>query len=109
MDETRVSLREFVEKADYLMDLLKGVLAVARPLTTPETLTYLHNCVSDRWHNCGPLAFLNDIDVQLCDTWLAGGWYPQLGDWHVRTCSVTAYPATSVVGVMRDLDAADVD
>jgi type IV secretory pathway VirB4 component len=109
MDETQVSLREFVEQADYLMDLLKGVLAVGRPLTTPETLTYLHNCVSDRWHSVGPLACLNDIDVQLCDTSFAGGWYPQLGAWHVRTCSVTAYPATSIVGVMRDLDAADVD
>jgi type IV secretory pathway VirB4 component len=107
--DTEVSLREFVEQADYLMDLLKGLLAVCRPLTTAETLTYLHNCVSDRWHDVARLALLTDIDVQLCDTPFVGGWYPQLGPWHVRTCSVMAYPATSIVGVMRALDAADVD
>ena len=24
---------------------------------------------------------------------LVGGWYPQLGDWHLRTCSIMGYPA----------------
>src|SRR5712691_11048890 len=106
---TTVSLQEFVTQADHFMDLLKGMLAVCHPLTTEETLTYLHNCVSDRWHRVGPLAVLTDIDDQLCDTPLMGGWYPQLGDWHVRTCSVMAYPAQSSVGVVRALDAADVE
>src|SRR2546427_328850 len=32
----------FQEESDTVMDLLKGVLAECRPLTTPETLTYLH-------------------------------------------------------------------
>ncbi len=108
-DEQAASLREFVSQADYLMDLLKGMLAVCRPLTTEQTLTYLHTCVSDRWHPVARLAVLSDIDVQLCDTPLVGGWYPQLGDWHVRTCSVMAYPAQSSVGVVRALDAAAVD
>jgi len=89
-DEQQVSLQDFVTQADYLMDLLKGMLAVCRPLTTAETLTYLHNCVSERWHAVAPLAVLADIDVQLCDTPWLGGWYPQLGAWHVRTCSVLA-------------------
>jgi type IV secretion system protein VirB4 len=109
VEDTHVSLREFVTQADYLMDLLKGMLAVCRPLTTEETLTYLHNCVSDRWHDVARLAVLTDIDVQLCDTPLVGGWYPQLGQWHVRTCSVMAYPACSSVGIVRALDAADVE
>src|SRR5919109_1177728 len=107
-DQT-ASLKEFVEQADYLMDLLKGMLAVCRPLTTPETLTYLHNCVSDRWHDVDHLAVLVDIDVQLCDTPFVGGWYPQLGSWHIRTCSVLAYPAKSMVGIVKALDAADVE
>src|SRR5712691_8957575 len=108
-EDQQVSLQDFVTQADYLMDLLKGMLAVCRPLTTAETLTYLHNCVSDRWHDVAPLAVLTDIDTQLCDTPWLGGWYPQLGAWHVRTCSVLAYPAMSSVGVVRALDAADVE
>src|SRR5712692_11583621 len=90
-----VSLHTFLTQSDYYLDLLHGLLAVGRPLSTAEALTYLHNCVSDRWHEVGDLATLADIDVQLCDTPWVGGWYPQLGAWHVRTCSVLAYPAKS--------------
>ena len=107
--EQRLSLLEFVREADYFMDLLKGMLASCRPLTIDETTTYLHNCVSDRWYPLGPMAFYQDLDAQLCDTPFAGGWYPQLGDWHVRTCSIMGYPATSVVGIVRQLDAANLD
>src|SRR3989442_9042577 len=83
----------FLAQADAVMDLLKGVLAESRPLTTPETLTYLHTTVSDRWHRIGLLASLMDIDHQLCDTALdPAGWYPQLGRWHLRVCSVNGYP-----------------
>jgi type IV secretion system protein VirB4 len=80
------------------MTLLKGMLATCRPLTTAETLTYLHACVSDRWHGVGHLASLNDIDTQLCDTDLIGGWKPQLGDWHLRTCLLLS--AQSTVGFL---------
>src|SRR5207245_2606032 len=61
------------------------------------------------WHDVASLAVLTDIDAQLCDTPWVGGWYPQLGDWHVRTCSVIAYPAQSTVGIVRALEAADVE
>src|SRR6516165_9115332 len=101
---------DFVEQADFMMDLLKGVLAYCQPLTTPETLTYLHTTVSDRWHKIGMLASLMDIDHQLCDTALnPAGWYPQLGHWHLRTCSINGYPRQSVVGIMRDLEALPID
>jgi hypothetical protein len=88
--------------------LMKGMLATCRPLTTPQTLTYLHSTVSPRWYELQELASLADIDVQLCDTPFWGGWYPflgtdptrpDLGGWHVRTCSVSGYAASSIVGV----------
>ncbi|HSX79660.1 MAG TPA: hypothetical protein VLQ80_13950, partial [Candidatus Saccharimonadia bacterium] len=113
-----VSLHAFLTQSDYYLDLLKGLLAVGRPLTTSEALTYLHNCVSDRWHEVADLATFADIDAQLCDTPWWGGWYPflgtdptrpDLGGWHIRTCSVLAYPAKSTVGIVRALDAANVE
>jgi type IV secretory pathway VirB4 component len=104
------ALRTFVDESDHVMDLLKGVLAECRPLTTPETLTYLHTCVSDRWHRLALPASLMDIDHQLCDTALdPAGWYPQLGRWHLRVCSVSGYPQQSIVGMMRDLEALPLD
>ncbi len=103
-------VQDFLEQADSTMDLLKGVLAEGCPMTTPETLTYLHSTVSDRWHKIGLLANLMDIDHQLCDTALdPAGWYPQLGRWHIRVCSVNGYPRQSVVGIMRDLEALPID
>ena len=107
--EQQVSVLEFLRESDYFMDLLGGMLAACRPLTIDETTTYLHNCVSDRWYPLGPMAFYQDLDAQLCDTPLTGGWYPQLGDWHLRTCSIRGYPAKSVVGIVRHLDAANLD
>ena len=114
--DQRISLLEFVREADAFMDLLKGMLAAGRPLTIDETTTYLHNCVSNRWYTLGPLAFYQDLDAQLCDTPFVGGWYPYLGvdptapdTWHLRTCSIMGYPATSVVGTLRHLDAANLD
>ena len=107
--EHQVSVLEFLRESDYFMDLLGGMLAACRPLTIDETTTYLHNCVSDRWYPLGPMAFYQDLDAQLCDTPLTGGWYPQLGDWHLRTCSIRGYPAQSVVGIVRHLDAANLD
>jgi type IV secretion system protein TrbE len=99
----------FVREADYLMELLRHALAICRPLTAAETVTYLHTCVSDRWHAIAPLLHYDHLGSQLCDTAFAGGWYPQLGTRHLRTCSIMAYPANSSVGVVRALDAADVD
>src|SRR5262249_58239746 len=95
-------VRDFLEQADSMMDLLKGVLAECRPTTTPETLTYLHACVSDRWYKIALLASLIDIDHQLCDTALdPAGWYPQLGRWHIRVCSFNVYPPQPVLHTIR--------
>src|SRR5215813_11703824 len=108
--QQETAVRTFMEQADQVMDLLKGVLAESRPLSTPETLTYLHTTVSDRWHRIALLASLMDIDHQLCDTALdPAGWYPQLGRWHLRVCSVNGYPRQSIVGILRALEALPLD
>ena len=104
-DDLRATIRTFVRSADFLVDLLKGVLAIGTPLTSAETATYLHNCVSDRWYKLGDLDDWNHLDHQLCDTPLdPAGWYPKLGNWHLRTMSVQGYPAESTVGIMRQLN-----
>ena len=104
------TVRTFLDEADAFMALLRGVLATCRAMSTPETLTYLHTTVSDRWHPIALPASLMDIDHQLCDTALdPAGWYPQLGRWHLRVCSVSGYPRQSLVGILRDLEALPLD
>jgi type IV secretion system protein VirB4 len=106
---TEEALRQFVRESDALMGLLRGVLATVRPATTPELLTYLHTTVSERWHAIQRLANALDIDTQLCDTPYWGGWAPQLGSRHLRTCSIIGYPAQSTAWIMRDLETRDLD
>lgn len=106
---------EFVSQADYLVYLLRGMLAVGRPLTTDEILTYLHNCVSDRWHPVRLPALPIDIDIMLCDRPWHGGWYPSFGTaplipgapddrTHIRICSIQSYPPQSVANAMQAID-----
>jgi type IV secretory pathway VirB4 component len=105
-DPLVASVATFCDEADQLMDLLRGVLAECAALSTEETLTYLHQCVSDRWRPIRLPGSVTDIDQYLCDTALdPSGWYPQLGRWHLRTCSLKAYPRESIVGMMRALEA----
>lgn len=100
----QASLRAFLTQADYLVYLLRGMLALARPLTTDETLTYLHNCVSDRWHAVRFPELPVDVDVMVCDTPFTGGWYPCLGRYHLRICSIQSYPPTSVAAALQAID-----
>ena len=77
--DQRVSLLEFVREADAFMDLLKGMLAVCRPLTIDETMTYLHNCVSESLVYARADGLYHDLDAQLCDTPFVGGLVQYLG------------------------------
>lgn len=107
--QQEVTVETFVRQADYLMELLHGVLATCRPLTSAEMLTYLHTTVSDRWHAVKRPACVLDLDSKLCTSNYVGGWYPRLGQWHLRTCSVVTFPEESTVGIMQALEAKDLD
>jgi type IV secretory pathway VirB4 component len=111
------TLEEFVTQADYLLYLLRGMLAMGRPLTTNELLTYLHSTVSAKRHPVYCPAFPVDLDVMLCDSNFLGGWEPQLGihldqppdlvvpgRQHLRVCSVTSFPPQSMAGVLKALN-----
>jgi type IV secretion system protein TrbE len=108
-------LGEFINQADYLVYLLRGMLAVARALSSNETATYIHNCTSDRWHPVRLPELPVDIDVMLCDRPWRGGWYPYFGTaplvpgapddrTHVRVCSIHSYPPESLANAMQAID-----
>ena len=108
--DQRVSLIEFVRQADSFMDLLKGMLAACRPLTIDETTTYLHNCVSDRWYASGrwPSIRTSIASSVIPRFWGAG--IPSSGELaYAYLFASWAIPAKSTVGIVRHLDAANVD
>jgi type IV secretory pathway VirB4 component len=109
-DPAALSVLDFLTQSDVFMGLLQGILAECTPLTTLETLAYLHTCVSSRWRTWKLPGSLLDIDFLLCDSPLdPSGWWPELGKWHLRTCSLKAYPRESIIGMMRTLEGLDLD
>lgn len=113
--EEENALKTFLTQTDYLMQLLRGLLATCEACLTDQMLTYLHTQVSNRWHPVRWSGNALDIDTQLCDTPYFGGWYPSLGhpdlpdSWHLRTCSFYSYPPTSHVGMVKHLEGLDLD
>jgi type IV secretion system protein TrbE len=110
-------LTEFITQADYLMYLLRGMLAMGRPLTSDEMFTYLYSCVNPKPHPVRCPFLPVDADVMLCTANFLGGWEPQFGvhldqpphlvipgRFHLRICSITGYPPHSLAGLLKALD-----
>ena len=63
------------------------------PLTDDETLTYLHDCISNKRHPVAVPEVPAYLDAVLADTPLTGGLAPMLGDAHLRVLTVLGFPA----------------
>ena len=100
----RNALRLFVAETDRAYDLLGQMLPEIRALDDAETLTFLHDCVSDRRHPVGVPTTPVYLDALLPDAPLAGGIEPRLGDLHLRTLTVRGLPQLSRPGLLDALN-----
>jgi type IV secretion system protein VirB4 len=95
----------FVETVRSLMAILEGFMPLVREMGDQETLTYLHDCISE---NTGVVAAVPQIpfglDALLRDTPLTGGFEPMLGRLHMRTIGVNAFPDRSSAGLLDALN-----
>lgn len=73
-------------------------------MTTDNTLTYLHSCVSNRNHPVTGLDWGVPIDDMLTDCDLIPGMAPRLGDHHLRVVSVLKYPGYTYPTILNSLD-----
>lgn len=101
----RGSLGQFVAECDRACDLFSGFMPSIRALTSAETLTYLHGCVSTRRHAVAVPEVPFYLDAVLADEPLVGGLEPRLGDHHVRTLTVLGFPNMSRPGIFDALNA----
>lgn len=75
----RGALATFIAETDRALDLFTAFMPEVRALSSVETLTYLHGCISSRRH---PVAMPETpvyLDGLLVDTPLVGGLEPTLG------------------------------
>ncbi|MCD9026637.1 conjugal transfer protein TrbE [Luteimonas sp. BDR2-5] len=100
----RERLAAFVAESDRLYDLLDGVMPALAWLDDAATLTYLHGCVSTRRHAVAVPAVPFHLDALLADCPLSGGLAPVLGEAHLRTVTVRAFPTSTWPGVLDELN-----
>src|SRR5271154_7632571 len=89
----RGALAGFVDRSDRVLALVEGFMPEAEWLDDPETLTYLHACISTRrQRGRGPETPMH-LDAILIDEDLTGGLEPRLGLAHLRTLTIMGFPS----------------
>ncbi|OZB19114.1 MAG: conjugal transfer protein TrbE [Hyphomonas sp. 34-62-18] len=100
----RHRLDAFQQQAARVFDLLATCLDEIDRLTDDETLTYLHACISTKHHRVVTPEFPVFLDAILADEPFAGGLEPKLGDAHLRTLTILGFPASTLPGVLDELN-----
>jgi len=100
----RAALEEFHAAVAAVRDILAGVMTHVHVLDDEQTLTYLHSTISTRPHPVVPPPTPAYLDSLLTDDDFQGGLYPRLGDHHLRTLSIRAYPGSSWPGLLDELN-----
>ncbi len=103
----RGALAKFITETDRALDLFAAFMPEVRALSSAETLTHLHGCISTRRHPVAVPETPMYLDGLLADTPLIGGLEPVLGTRHLRTLSVTGFPNMSRPGILDALNEAD--
>ena len=103
----RTALAAFIAETDRVLDLFAAFMPDVRGLSSAETLTFLHACISTGAHPIAVPETPMYLDGLLADTPLVGGLEPKLGNRHVRTLTVLGFPNLSRPGILDALNASD--
>ena len=98
------ALAGFVDRTDRVLALIEGFMPEAEWLDDPETLTYLHSCVSTRRQRVRVPETPMHLDAILVDEDLTGGLEPRLGRAHLRTLTIMGFPSQTWPGLLDDLN-----
>jgi type IV secretion system protein VirB4 len=97
-------LAQFQSETDQLRDLLETMTPSARWLNDEETLTYLHDCVSERAYRIAVPHTPFHIDSLISDTAVVGGLAPKLGRLDLAILSVRSYVTETEPGLLDALN-----
>lgn len=100
----RQHLERYAQESDQILALLEAMAPEARWLNDEETLTYLHDCISDRPHRVAVPNAPFHLDALLPDTPLLGGLAPKLGRNHLRVISVRSFVTETEPGLLDQLN-----
>jgi len=98
------ALEDFIRETGRLFDMIDGVMPEAVWLSSEETLTYLHSTISTHDQCIAVPETLMHLDALLADDLLVGGLTPQLGQTHLRCLTITGFPASTIPGMLDELN-----
>lgn len=97
-------LTRFREETDSVAALIEKMLPHAAWLDDEATLSYLHDCVSDRPHRVAVPETPFHLDALLPDAPLVGGLAPRLGARHLKVISVRSFVTETEPGLLDALN-----
>lgn len=97
-------LERFTHETEQLSTLFETLMPEAHWLSDEETLTYLHDCISDRPHRVAVPSTPFHLDALLADAPLIGGLAPKLGSQHLRIISVRSFVTETEPGLLDALN-----
>jgi len=97
-------LDDFERDTGRVLDMIEGVMPEAAWLSPADTLTYVHSTISTHDQRITVPETPMHLDALLADEMLVGGLAPQLGDKHLRCLSITGFPASTVPGMLDELN-----
>src|SRR5271155_568670 len=100
----RSTLAGFVDRSDRVLALIEGFMPEAEWLDDPDTLTYLHSCVSTRRQRVRVPETPMHLDAILVDEDLSGGLEPRLGSSHLRTLTIMGIPSQTLPCLLDELN-----
>jgi type IV secretion system protein VirB4 len=103
----RGALTNFIAESTRALDLFAAFMPEVRALSSAETLTHLHDTISNRRHPVAVPETPMYLDGLVADTPLVGGLEPMLGLAHLRTLTITGFPNMSRPGILDVLNEAD--
>ncbi len=97
-------LQHFKTIVNQLFDIMKDYMYEVKELSDVATLTYLHNCISDKYQTVRVPDTPSYLDGVLADTPLVGGLEPKLGKHYIKTISIQSFPTSSVPAILDQLN-----
>ncbi len=102
-------LKQFQSHTKLLYNLLSEFMYDVTMLDDDETLTYLHQCISDKNHPVLAPESPTYLDTLLCDSPLQNGFTLKLGNAWLKTLSLTGFPSASMPALLEQLNALPVE
>jgi type IV secretion system protein VirB4 len=97
-------IKIFHTETNRIISLFKEFMSDTEWLDDSETLTYLHSCISPRHHWVKVPEIPMYLDALLVDSPVTPGFFPKLGDYHLRTITIKGFPGSTIPGMLDKLN-----